>query len=246
MPREARIYSEFLHVIIRGVGKQILFENDEDRYHFLKLIKNFSAEQKIVLIAYCLMENHVHFLVEDEFEHISIFMKKIEVSYAAYYNRKYERVGHLFQGRYRSEVITDNKYLLAAFRYILLNPEKAGIATAKTYKWSSYTEYGLENAISNTSFIAEMIGSKAELDMFLLNDDGKEFMEDTYIRNDDKWAIETIKSTLDAPSGTALQQMPKHMRDEMIRVLYQKGISIRQIERLTVLTAESSIVQLNY
>ena len=114
MPRTARQFSHsgYMHVIIRGNGKQILFEDYEDHYFFLSILKRYCEETEVRILAYCLMENHVHLLVHDLEGNTSQMMKKIGVSYSGYYNRKYERTGHLFQDRFRSELIEDEAYLL--------------------------------------------------------------------------------------------------------------------------------------
>ncbi|MBQ5759363.1 MAG: transposase, partial [Schwartzia sp.] len=125
MPRQPRTPGEFFHVVVRGIGRQILFENDDDRRKYLALLEKYQEENDITLMAYCLMDNHVHLLIRDNNGSLSLFMKQMGVSYALYYNRKYERVGHLFQDRYKSEVVDREEYLLTAYRYILNNPVKA-------------------------------------------------------------------------------------------------------------------------
>ena len=99
------------------------------------------------------MENHVHLLIRDPDGSCPVFMKKMGVGYVRYYNGKYERIGHLFQDRYKSEIITDDAYLLSAFRYILNNPEKAGICRAESYPWSSCWEYNAENGIPDEGML---------------------------------------------------------------------------------------------
>ncbi len=94
------------------------------------------------LHAYCLMDNHLHLLLNEGSEDISTSMKRITVSYVSYFNKKYKRVGHLFQDRYKSEVIDQESYLLGLSRYIHLNPVQAGMVDdASDYPWSSYHNY---------------------------------------------------------------------------------------------------------
>ena len=145
MPRQPRTAGEYLHIIVRGLGKQILFEDTRDRERYLSYLKKYAAEAEIAILAYCLMENHVHLPVRDMQGAVSVFMKKMGVSYAQYYNRKYDRTGHLFQDRYQSEVVTDDAYLLSAYRYILNNPRKAGICRAEDYPCGSWN--GLQGSI---------------------------------------------------------------------------------------------------
>ncbi|MBP2629001.1 MAG: transposase [Firmicutes bacterium] len=94
------------------------------------------------IYAYCLMDNHVHLLLCDTKDEISRTMKRICVSYVYYFNKKYKRIGHLFQDRYRSEVVEEDAYLLSVARYIHKNPLKAGmVKRVEDYKWSSYAQY---------------------------------------------------------------------------------------------------------
>ena len=122
-------------------------------------------------------------------------MKKIDLSYARYYNGKYERIGHLFQDRYRSEIVTNDAYLLSAFRYILKNPEKAGICRAESYPWSSYREYNTEKGLSDPAILRKMIGGEAQFRAFMRQQDDVEHLDTQTRRRDDEWALGVIKKT---------------------------------------------------
>ena len=139
MPRHARHISTsgYFHLIVRGIGRQALFEENTDYFFYLSILKRYSEETGVKVCAYCLMENHVHLLVHDLSGAVPLFMKKIGVSYSSFYNKKYERCGHLFQDRYLSENVETEKNLLTVCRYILNNPRKAGICTAETYPCES-------------------------------------------------------------------------------------------------------------
>ena len=233
MPRQARQHSEYMHIIVRGIGKQILFENDADRTRYLDFLRKYQKDTGISILAYCLMENHVHLLVHDENDNLSAFMKKTGGSYAQYYNRKYDRAGHLFQDRYKSEPIRDEAYLLSAFRYILNNPQKAGICAAEEYPWSSVKEYGRPDGITDTTMLCEMIGSVDLFLHFLSQPGDVECMDVDSRKKDDTWALTVLQKTLSVSSGTILQQYDRKERDNALALLKKKGLSIRQIERLT-------------
>jgi REP element-mobilizing transposase RayT len=144
MPRQMRILSKskVYHIMLRGNEKKDIFLDDEDREKFLSTIRDKNKENKWLIYAYCLMDNHVHLLINEGLDTIASIMKKINTSYAYYFNNKYKRVGHLLQDRFRSENIEDDSYLLAAVRYIHNNPVKAGIVKdASQYKWSSFNSY---------------------------------------------------------------------------------------------------------
>jgi len=235
MAREARRFSisGYLHVIIRGIGKQLLFEEPADNLFFLSILKRFSRETKVTVCAYCLMDNHVHLLLYDTEKQIPLLMKKLGVRYSAYYNEKYERTGHLFQDRYKSEPVDDNGYLVRVFRYILKNPEKAGICSASSYRWSSYGLYADDSSFVDTSGIEPLIGSKKEYDAFLKEQDENDYLEYRTVPHDDQWAIGVVHRLLDGKSGTVLQSFDRESRDKTLRTLKEAGLTVRQLERLT-------------
>ena len=110
--------------MLRGINQQVIFEEDDDRRFFLHTLKKAKEASGFKLYAFCLMTNHVHLLIEPAEEPLEIVFKRIGTRYAGWYNRKYERVGHLFQDRYRSEKVETEQYFLTALRYIIQNPMK--------------------------------------------------------------------------------------------------------------------------
>ena len=155
MPRIARKLSEtgFYHVIIRGVNKETIFLDDNDRKMFLRLLRKYKAELECNVYAYCLMSNHVHLLIQDQQLNIGELMKNITCVYAGEFNKKHKRVGHLFQDRFKSQNVENQNYLLRLIRYIHRNPEKAGICKTEEYKWSSYNEVLYGSKIIDRDFI---------------------------------------------------------------------------------------------
>jgi len=143
MPRSKRnlVKSGIYHIVIRGVNKQIIFYDDKDRKMFIRLLYYYRNKLNCKIYAYCLMDNHVHILFKDKEFLISDFMRNITSIYAGEFNKKYKRVGHLFQDRFKSIYVYNDDYLLRLIRYIHRNPEKAGICQTQDYKWSSYKEY---------------------------------------------------------------------------------------------------------
>ncbi len=144
MVREARVESEtgFYHVMVRGINKEKIFETEREKEKIITLIKEKMQEVMCRIVAYCVMNNHMHMIIIAEKAELIKFMKKVNISYAMSYNQRHERVGPVFQGRFRSENITDEAYLYGAIRYIHNNPIKAGIVSdTKEYRWSSIAEY---------------------------------------------------------------------------------------------------------
>lgn len=144
MPRQARNKGEFsiYHVIQRGNEKKSIFLSDEDRSRFLKVLVNMKKKYNFLLYAYCLMDNHVHLMIDDNGNDISNIVKSINISYAQYFNRIYSRCGHLFQDRFKSEMVNNDVYLFELSRYIHNNPVRAGIVKRPhEYLWSSFNIY---------------------------------------------------------------------------------------------------------
>jgi len=109
-------------------------------------LNKYKNDGKCTVFGYCLMGNHLHLLLQENSESISVTMKRIGTSYAWWYNKKYDRVGHVFQDRYKSECVEDETYLLTVIRYIHLNPVKAKITEKpEEYKWSSCKAYYLHD-----------------------------------------------------------------------------------------------------
>ncbi|ATW26523.1 transposase [Candidatus Formimonas warabiya] len=160
MPRQSRKLSESknYHVMIRGNEKKELFRNNEDKARFIAILKEKNEHNKYSIYAFCLMDNHVHLLINEGRDEISRIMKRINVSYVYYFNKKYNRTGHLFQDRFKSEIIETDSYLLAAARYIHRNPLKAGITQKiSQYRWSSYPAYIHENDLMKNIVDTDMI-----------------------------------------------------------------------------------------
>jgi putative transposase len=130
------------HIMARGNYRQDIVRDNADREVFLELLRCTYRKMPFMLHAFCLMTNHYHFLIETGDEPVWKIMKCFSMNYAQYYNGRYERIGHLFQGRYKSCLVTDDAYFLQTSRYIHLNPVKAHMAVcAEEYRWSSYRTY---------------------------------------------------------------------------------------------------------
>jgi len=144
MPRIQREKGEFstYHIVQRGNERKNIFLRDEDKLRFLDTMAKTREKYNFLVYCYCLMDNHVHLLINDNGNDISKLMKSINVSYVSYFNRVNKRFGHLFQDRFRSEIIDEDPYLLEVSRYIHNNPVKAGIVEKpEEYRWSSYNIY---------------------------------------------------------------------------------------------------------
>ncbi len=126
------------HVINRGVEKRTIFLDRGDHLRFLELVDELKALYTFDIRAWCLMHNHYHLLVETKNENLSLIVKQLNHKYTIYFNRKYDRVGTLWQGRFKSWYVYDSRYLDVLIKYIERNPIKAGLCSRLgEYEWSS-------------------------------------------------------------------------------------------------------------
>ena len=173
MPRGPRQKSEsgIYHVMLKGIDGRNIFLHEGDRKKFLSQVLQAKEKGGFSLLAYCLMENHVHFLLEEN-EDLGTIMKRITVGYVLWHNHQYGRSGHLFQNRYLSEVVETDEYLVTVTRYIHQNPVKGGLVKkAKSYQWSSYQQYidAYEGRVTqvNPERIKVYFKTRAEFEAFM-------------------------------------------------------------------------------
>jgi len=238
MPRIPRQKSEsgIYHIMLRGINQQVIFEDEEDYYKFVETLENYKAVSGYKIFAYCLMSNHIHILIKVEKEELDLIMKRIAGRYVYWYNWKYYRKGHLFQDRFRSEPIEDNSYFLTVLRYIHQNPVKAGIVKSiDDYRFSSYNDYIEEDsAVVDYNFALSLM-NKEEFIIFN-NEQSSDVCLDinpTEFRINDSDARNIIKKVSKCENATEFQSLSQDKRYKYIRKLKEKGLSIRQISRLT-------------
>jgi len=245
MPRRAREKSStgVYHVMVRGINRQDVFNDEEDKQKFLSNLKKYKEICRYDLYGYCLMSNHIHLLIKEGIEPIDRVMKRIGASYVYWYNMKYGRFGHLFQGRFKSENVEDDVYLKVVLRYIHQNPLKAGIVQdLADYTWSSYNEYiKQEGIVTDIAFILKIFDSDFQRAAAIFKDFMEEENKDRclddelrkkqFISDEDARAI--IKKMTGSPNPQVLQTISIKERDEIIRKLKEKHLSVRQLARLT-------------
>lgn len=145
MPRQARLDAPgtLHHVMIRGIEGAQVFQDDQDRMDFISRLGRLLEKTGTQILAWVLMDNHVHLLIFSGHEGISKFMRCLLTGYAIRYNLKYHRRGYLFQNRYKSIVCEEEPYLLELVRYIHLNPLRAGVVKGleelDRYPWSGHS-----------------------------------------------------------------------------------------------------------
>ncbi|RXJ00345.1 transposase [Anaerobacillus alkaliphilus] len=242
MPRKARLKSRsgIYHVMIRGINKQIIFEEEEDKRVFLVTLKKYKDICKFELYGYCLMDNHIHLLIRELEETISTVVKRISSSYVYWYNFKYERKGHLFQERFKSETVEDKRYFLTVLRYIHQNPQNAGLSNdIFDTKWTSINEYINKSKIVDTDYALNLFSNNRNEALRLFIEYNKETNDDACMEETDMIRVQDLeikKYLLDhgIVNTNQLQQMKREDRDDFLRKLKKiNGVSIRQLSRVT-------------
>lgn len=142
MPRAARITMEntCYHIITRGNQKQSVFLNPQDYQRYLNILNKYKKRYNFKLYCFCLMPNHVHLIIEvEEPDILKKIMHGLNLSYTLFFNFKYKKVGHLWQDRFKSKIISKDAYLLECITYIENNPLRASLAEKiDDYPWNSY------------------------------------------------------------------------------------------------------------
>ena len=181
MARQARKISttDFYHVIMRGNNKSYIFKLNAYKTYFLEQLRIIAKEDHVEIAAWCLMDNHVHLVVKITPEEMAIFFKRINRRFAMYHHRKEKSVGHVFENRYKSEVIESDASLLNVIRYVHNNPVKAKMVNEPSaYKWSSYNDYVKGSNEPVMSFVWSLFDSKRKLfEDFHQKDDYEEYLE---------------------------------------------------------------------
>lgn len=231
----------------RGNNRQRIFDDEVDYLKMEKILRNATSaispdglpqKPHCVIYAYCLMPNHIHLLIKEGDEGIDIVLKRILVSYASYYNKRTQRIGSLFQGRFLSQPVNDEDYYQALLDYIHLNPVEAKIVKhPKDYKWSSWRYFEMNKAASDNGIctIEYPFGnmSRDELCSIVLNMPPKKVKIDERQSIPDHEAIAIVESLL--PPGVKrfeVKTMPLSLKQAIYSEATRRGIAMRQLSRI--------------
>jgi len=215
MPRASRfvIPGYPFHITHRGNNRQEIFHTDEDRRKYLFWFEEAKIIYGMKIISYCLMNNHVHFIAiaEDETS-FARTIKIVHMRYAQYFNQKYGRIGHLWQGRFYS-CILDNTHLINALRYVERNPVRANLAEKPWgWIWSSAREHsGLEKqgiiSLDKISSYVSLSSWREFIDIDDRQEDLLEIRKQTFSSR--AWAEDSFKELIEYRYGIQLRYKPK-------------------------------------
>ena len=240
MSRNARQLSstDTYHVVIRRADHQLLFEEKKDYQKYLEILQLYEAECQFELYAYCLMPNHIHLLIHSPVTSLGSVFRHVSTTYSSWFNAKYNRTGYLQEGRYFSEPVETEKYLFTVLRYIHQNPIKAGLETVpgETYPWNSFCDYisGI-NDIVNIEYIFQLLGGPESFRSLHQIMVVEECLDISTLRKrlPDDVARDIIRTECNCETVADFQKLTLLERNNNIILLRKKGLSIRQINRLT-------------
>ena len=217
MPRKPRIeLAGYYHIINRGVEQRAVFEETEDYEYFEELMCFYAKSFGITIHNYCLMSNHYHLLLEITSQNLSTFMRQLNMNYSIYFNKKNKRVGHLWQGRFKSWYVTDEAYLYTLMCYIEQNPLKANmVKDIGAYPYSSYHYFlkykEIPECLQNAWIVQNHKEDKEAIEVFLTNP-----IDSTQLQE-----LKKASSLVEAPN---IDNRPK---EEDLKVLFKDIIDIK-------------------
>ena len=238
MPRLPRRQSStnIYHAVLRGNDRKTIFFDAEDYERYIEILRQKRKDCDCVIYAWCLMPNHDHLLIKERSKPLGYFFQGIAAAFVYWYNRKYDRVGHLFQGRYRTEPVETPDYFLNVIRYIHMNPVKGNICKKPDeYLFSSYRSFFCDGKYADDHMLYDLIRLD-ELRKFHL-----EKNEDLCLDIDmpgpghltDGEVIAIGRQFVESGSFTDLKNLPPEKRIPLVNSLLKAGASVEQIDRLS-------------
>ena len=236
MPSRPREISSLgiYHVVYRGVNKQQIFEDEDDYGKFLTVLHKYQSICGYKIIAYCLMSNHIHLLIKPGKIPLARIFQRVIPSFVYWYNKKYERVGNLFQSRFRSSAVNNISQLLTVIRYIHQNPIKAAICDHPSqYRYSSYKKYFDDDLIDDSFVRSEVSAEFFNSFNCAENDDQCMDIDDERPRMKDERATNIMQRLSGCSNVTEFQQLDVKSRNEVLYDMWMAGISMSQANRVT-------------
>ncbi len=237
MPRKPRIeINGYYHIVNRGVERRVVFEENDDYEYFIELLCVHSKNYTITVHSYCLMCNHYHLLISIEKENLSKFMRQLNSDYAVYFNKKYKRTGHLWQGRFKSWYVTDEAYLYTLTLYIEQNPLKAHIVkNVEEYPYSSAHIFLGLNSLPLSPPLDALI---------------KECLENSWVTQSYQGDTEAIKAFLESSVDTGQLQELKNASSLLAAANSNKKPDIKKLAEIlakaTDMTSRNKLIVTSY
>lgn len=235
MPRSARkdIGSNYVHLIIQGINREYIFQKREWKEEYIKTLK--SKAKNIEILAYCIMDNHAHFLIYyTKLEELSELMRKVNTTYAMKYNKINKRKGFVFRDRFFTQPILNEVQLYNCLVYIHKNPINAGIClNMSDYYYSSYKEYIREKRLITNNGIKLLFGSEHKyIEQFNVIHNELQEIEDIKDVMDYEYDIEEVLEKYKNEFNEDLTKDEVKFGRILLEVRQKCGISLREMEKI--------------
>lgn len=238
MARKPRVHYEgaLYHVICRGNNREWVFKEDNEKTKYLEIIKHYKKKYNFKLYSYCIMDNHVHLLIEVNQIPLCKVMQGIQQVFTQTYNKKHKRTGHVFEQRYKAIHCDKDKYLLGLINYIHMNPVRAKLESGINYNWSSHLAYLKDkpNEYVDTAFPLSLFEGnhsqqlKRYSDFMLIEDDQIKEMKPREF-SDDIDEYEVIKKMSEIIDKLELQEP----EDILLKVCNETGVTLGELRMKT-------------
>lgn len=244
MQRVWKTITGFYHVCARGMGRQLIFESDEDRWEFLELMRDCCRDAQVTIAAWCLMDDYVDLVLLDYEDEMSAAMQRLLQTYARRFNKRTGRAGCLFRERFERRSLDTDWQVMEAIRSVHADPQEAGVSLIERYPWSSFAEHlhaydsdvaDATRGFSDPSCVLELFGSAEGFIAYSLAmpDGGEPALRDM---GETEWERYAFADKLAKSLGVSLRGVkaaPPAQRDTVIVGLHDAGFTVRQIERYT-------------
>lgn len=230
MARKQRIHYKgaLYHVMARGNNGEYHLSKECEKIDYINVIRKYKERYGFKLYAYCIMDNHIHMLIEVDEMPLEKIMQGIQQVYTQRYNKINKRTGHIFQQRYKAIVCNKDGYLLHLIKYIHFNPVEAGITKTVDYNWSSHHEYlQNKNDLIETNFVLKMLSTNKMQAIKQYTEYMSEEMEDIEFSEYEITEAQT-KTPLKEDKIIKLNEL-------MNEILEQQGININELQKRTKL-----------
>lgn len=241
MQRVWKTITGFYHVCAQGMGGQLIFESDEDRWEFLELMRDCCRDAQVTIVAWCLMSDYADLVLLDYEDEMSAAMQRLLLTYARRFNKRAGRAGCLFRERFERRSLDTDRQVMEAIRSVHADPQEAGVSLIERYPWSSFAEYlrmydgDATIGFSDPSTVLELFGSaEGFIDYSLKTPDGSDpvihDMEET------EWERHAFADKMAKRLGVPLNELKTvapSRRDGIIFALHDGGYTVREIERYT-------------
>lgn len=223
--------------MLRGIDRMAIFREPEDYERFLSILRQCKMICGFELFAWCLMENHVHLLIRAGKEPVATVIKRIGCRYVYWFNNKYDRIGHLFQDRYRSEAVETDAYFLTVLRYILQNPIKAHLESQMgDYPYTAFSAYkGFPDGLTDIDFASKYFEDLISMLVYLRTSTDENAMDIETLKKkaSDAEVLTWVSEIVCDSDVRSFSELHKDLVRTSVQQFRQRGATIRQISAAT-------------